>query len=92
MNELVDLIPTLGFPIVCCVAIGICFYRILMMVLSDSKEREQNLMNLTRDISSKIAELGAIVDKNTEAISVMNEKLEKLSDEVDKKWNMNRIY
>ena len=85
MNELVDLIPTLGFPIVCCVAIGICFYRILMMVLSDSKEREQNLMNLTRDISSKIAELGAIVDKNTEAISVMNEKLEKLSEEVDKK-------
>ena len=85
MNELLDLIPTLGFPIVCCVAIGVCFYRILMMVLSDSKEREQNLMNLTRDISTKIAELGAIVDKNTEAISVMNEKLEKLSEEVDKK-------
>ena len=85
MNEIVDLIPTLGFPIVCCVAIGICFYRILMMVLSDSKEREQNLMNLTRDVSSKIAELGGIVDKNTEAISVMNEKLEKLSEEVDKK-------
>ena len=85
MNEMVDLIPTLGFPIVCCVAIGVCFYRILMMVLSDGKEREQNLMNLTRDISSKIAELGAIVDKNTEAISVMNEKVEKLSEEVDKK-------
>ena len=83
MNDLVDLIPTLGFPIVCCVAIGVCFYRILMMVLADSKEREQNLMNLTRDISSKIAELGAIVDKNTEAISVMNEKIEKLSDEVE---------
>ena len=85
MNEMVDLIPTLGFPIVCCVAIGVCFYRILMMVLSDGKEREQNLMNLTRDISTKIAELGAIVDKNTEAISVMNEKIEKLSEEVDKK-------
>ena len=85
MNEMLDLIPTLGFPIVCCVAIGVCFYRILMMVLSDSKEREQNLMNLTRDISTKIAELGAIVDKNTEAISVMNEKIEKLSEEVDKK-------
>lgn len=85
MNEMLDLIPTLGFPIVCCVAIGVCFYRILMMVLTDSKEREQNLMNLTRDVSSKIAELGQIVDKNTEAISVMNEKLEKLSEEVDKK-------
>ena len=83
MGNLVELIPTLGFPIVCCVAIGICFYRILMMVLSDSKEREQNLMNLTRDISSKIAELGQIVDKNTEAISVMNEKLEKLSEEME---------
>ena len=83
MNELIELIPTLGFPIVCCVAIGICFYQILNKVLSDSKERENNLMTLTREISSKIAELGAIVDKNTESISVMNEKLEKLSDEVE---------
>lgn len=85
MNEIIELIPTLGFPIVCCVAIGVCFYRILMMVLADGKEREKNLMNLTREISSKIAELGKIVDKNTEAISVMNEKIEKLSDEVEGK-------
>ena len=85
MSELIELIPTLGFPIVCCVAVGICFYQMLNKVLSDSKEREQNLMNLTREISSKIAELGQIVDKNTEAISVMNEKLEKLSNEVEGK-------
>ena len=83
MEVIVELIPTLGFPIVCCVAVGICFYRILMMVLSDSKERENNLMNLTREISSKIAELGQIVDKNTESIRVMNEKLEKLSEEME---------
>ena len=87
MNEIIELIPTLGFPIVCCVAIGICFYRILMMVLADSKEREQNLMNLTRDISSKISELGQIVDKNTEAISVMNEKIEQITIELDSKNN-----
>ena len=83
METLIELIPTLGFPIVCCVAIGVCFYRILMMVLADSKERENSLMNLTRDISTKIAELGQIVDKNTEAISVMNEKIEKISDELE---------
>lgn len=85
MTELVELIPSLGFPIVCCIAIGISFYKILMMVLADGREREKNLMNLTREISSKIAELGQIVDKNTEAISVMNEKIEKLSDEVEGK-------
>ena len=85
METLIELIPTLGFPIVCCVAVGICFYQMLNKVLSDSKERESNLMTLTREISSKIAELGAIVDKNTEAISVMNEKLEKLSEEVEGK-------
>ena len=83
MSELIELIPTLGFPIVCCVAVGLCFYQMLNKVLTDSKERENNLMNLTREISTKIAELGTIVDKNTEAISVMNEKLEKLSDEVE---------
>ena len=85
METLIELIPTLGFPIVCCVAIGVCFYRILMMVLADGKEREQNLMNLTRDISSKIAELGQIVDKNREAISIMYEKVEQLSYEVEGK-------
>ena len=65
MEALIELIPTLGFPIVCCVAVGLCFYQLLKNVLSDSKERENNLMNLTREISSKIAELGQIVDKNT---------------------------
>ena len=85
MSELIELIPTLGFPIVCCVAVGICFYQMLNKILTDGKERENNLMNLTREISTKIAELGQIVDKNTEAISVMNEKLEKLSQEVEGK-------
>ena len=85
MTELIELIPTLGFPIVCCVAVGICFYQMLNKIMVDSKERENNLMNLTREISSKIAELGQIVDKNTEAISVMNEKLEKLSQEMEDK-------
>lgn len=85
MEGIIDLIPSLGFPIVCCVAIGICFYRILMMILADSKERETNLMNLTREISSKIAELGQIVDKNTHQISVMNEKLENLEKDLSEK-------
>ena len=85
MSELIELIPTLGFPIVCCVAIGFMFYQMLNKVLTDSKERENNLLTLTREISTKIAELGQIVDKNTEAISVMNEKIEKLSDEVEGK-------
>ena len=83
MEALIELIPTLGFPIVCCVAVGLCFYQMLNKVLTDSKERENALMNLTREISMKIAELGQIVDKNTEAISVMNEKIERLSNEVE---------
>ena len=83
MNEIAQLISTLGFPIACCVAIGVMFYQMLNKVLTDSKERETKLMNLTREISTKIAELGQIVDKNTEAISIMNEKIEKLSDEME---------
>ena len=83
MNEIAQLISTLGFPIACCVAIGVMFYQMLNKVLTDSKERETRLMDLTREISTKIAELGQIVDKNTEAISIMNEKIEKLSDEME---------
>lgn len=91
MESLIELIPTLGFPIVCCVAVGLCFYQMLNKVLADSKERETNLMQLTREISSKIAELGQIVDKNTQAVSVMNEKLEKLSSEVEDIRNESKI-
>ena len=83
--DIVEIISTLGFPIACCVAVGVVFYQMLNKVLVDSKEREINLMNLTREISTKIAELGQIVDKNTEAISVMNENIEKLSNEVEGK-------
>lgn len=78
----VELISTLGFPIVCCVAVGYVFYQMLNKVLADSKERENNLMKLTREISLKIAELGQIIDKNTENISIMNERLEKLNEEI----------
>lgn len=90
MESLIELIPTLGFPIVCCVAVGLCFYQMLNKVLADSKERETALMNLTREISSKIAELGQIVDKNTQAVSVMNEKIEKLSNELEDIKNSGR--
>ena len=62
----------------------------LNKVLADSKERETALMNLTREISSKIAELGQIVDKNTQAVSVMNEKIEKLSNELEDIKNSGR--
>ena len=65
MELLIELIPTLGFPIVCCVAVGLCFYQMLNKVLS-----------------TKIAELGQIIDKNTENIAIMNERLEKLNEEI----------
>lgn len=83
--DIVELISTVGFPIACCVAVGLVFYQMLNKVLQDSKERENNLMQLTRDISTKIAELGQIVDKNTQAISIMNEKIEQLSQEMEDK-------
>ena len=85
MTEMMEAISTLGFPIACCVAIGYMFFQVLNKGLTDGKEREANLMTLTREISSKIAELGQIVDKNTEAISVMNAKLEQLSKEMEDK-------
>ena len=80
--DYVELISTLGFPIVCCVAVGYVFYQMMNKVLTDSKERENNLMTLTREISLKIAELGQIIDKNTENIAIMNERLEKLNNEL----------
>ena len=73
MDEIVQIISTVGFPITAVIGMSIFFYRVWMIQEQRNKEREESLMNIIREYSIT---LGQIVDENTKMIAVLSEKIE----------------
>ena len=85
MDEIVQMISTVGFPIVSVVAMGYCFYKILINQEIRNKEREETLMELIRDLSTKLADLGRIIDDNSKRVAILSEKVESMEDKIEGK-------
>lgn len=84
MNEIVQIISTVGFPIVAVIGMGYFFFDIWTKQDVRTKEREDKMFELVRDLSSKLAEIGQIVDKNTEVLVVLTEKVAQLEEQIHK--------
>ena len=80
MNDIATLISTLGFPIVAVLGMAWYFYQMQSSQDVRNKEREENLMNLIRELSTNLAELGRIVDENTKVLAILTEKVETIKD------------
>ena len=80
MNDIATLISTLGFPIVAVLGMAWFFYKMWSSQDVRNKEREENLMNLIRELSTNLAELGRIVDENTKVLAILTEKVETIED------------
>lgn len=76
MDEIVQIISTVGFPITAVIGMSIFFYRVWMIQEQRNKEREESLMNIIREYSITLSRLGQIVDENTKMIAVLSEKIE----------------
>ena len=85
----IELISTLGFPIVCSLALALFCYRMIQTERAESTKREQimreensqreeRLLSIVREFSVKLADLGRIVDENTKIISVLKEDIDSL--------------
>lgn len=85
MDEIVQMISTVGFPIVSVIAMGYCFYKILINQEIRNKEREETLMELIRDLSTKLADLGRIIDDNSKRVAILSEKVESMEDKIEGK-------
>lgn len=85
MEEIIQMISTVGFPIVAVVAMGYCFYKILINQEIRNKEREETLMELIRDLSTKLADLGRIIDDNSKRVAILSEKVESMEDKIEGK-------
>ena len=82
MTEIASLISTLGFPIVAVLGMAWFFYKMWSSQDTRNKEREENLMNLVRELSTKLADLGRIVDENTKVLAILTEKVATIEDNI----------
>ena len=83
MEEIIQMISTVGFPIVAVVAMGYCFYKILLTQEERNKEREDRLMELIRELSMNLADLGRIIDDNSKNVAILSEKVESLESKIE---------
>ena len=83
MNEIVQIISTVGFPIVA--VMGMSYFFLIMWKAQNEQNirREEELMNIVRDLSGKLADLGRIVDENTKMLVVLSEKIESVENKIE---------
>lgn len=85
MEEIVQMISTVGFPIVAVIGMGCFFYKMWIMLEENNKSREERLMNIIREYSTTLANLGRIVDENTKMIAILSEKVEAVENKLEGK-------
>ena len=83
MDEIVQIISTVGFPIVAVIGMAYFFYRVWTQQTEQNEKREEMLMKLIRELSTNLADLGRIVDENTKVLAVLTEKVETLENKID---------
>ena len=84
MQEIVQIISTVGFPIVAVIGMAYFFYRMWTQQTEQNEKREEMLMSLIRELSTNLADLGRIVDENTKVLAVLTEKVETLENKIDR--------
>lgn len=82
MDNWVQIISTLGFPIVATIGCAFFIYRVWQAEQSQNTKREENMMSLVRELSTKLAELGRIVDENTKVLSVLKQDIDHLKETI----------
>ena len=91
MNETVNIISTLGFPITVCVALGLFMKQIIIDITKDNRDREKDIMREMSKINETNGELvesnqevvrtnSLLVEEMTKKLSGMDIKLDDLRD------------
>ena len=83
MESWVQIISTLGFPIVAAIGCAFFIYKVWQKEQVQSEKREETMMALVRELSTKLAELGRIVDENTKVLSVLKQDIDHLKESIN---------
>lgn len=85
MDEIISAISTVGFPIFSVIAMGYFFYRVWITQENRNSQREDKLMEIIREHSTMLANIGRIVDENTKMIAILSEKVENVEQKLEGK-------
>lgn len=78
----IEMIGTLGFPIVAAMALACFMYKVWLNEQTQNNKREEQMMSLVRELSSKLADLGRIVDENTKVLATLKEDIDHLKESI----------
>ena len=82
MDAWVQIISTLGFPIVTTLGCALFIFKVWQNEQAQNTKREDQMMALVRELSTKLAELGRIVDENTKVLSVLKQDIDHLKENI----------
>lgn len=82
MEEIVQMISTVGFPIIAVLGMGYFYFVMWKTQDARNSEREDKLMALIRELSTNLANIGRIVDENTKVLAILSEKVEQIEQKI----------
>lgn len=82
-----ELIGSLGFPIVAAMALAWFMYKVWVNEQAQNNKREEQMMELVRELSGKLADLGRIVDENTKVLATLKENMNHIENSIKEKEN-----
>lgn len=66
MDAMVDIITKLGFPIAVCLALGLVFYKIIIRIMDENKEREQANRESQEKLTQGLNEVAKTIEKSND--------------------------
>ena len=83
MDNWVNLLQTVGFPIFCVIALAFFIYSAYQKISSDNKDREEKLYTMLANAQTTINSAVENNIKLASQIEIMQKNIEKLSDDVE---------
>lgn len=82
MDEIMAMISTVGFPIMAVIGMAYFFMKMWTSQNEQNVMREEKLMNLVRELSKNLAEIGRMVDENTKILAILTERVSEVEEEL----------
>lgn len=85
MQAITSLITTVGFPIVCCLALGWFMVKYINQQREDNVNRETKLMECIDKQNEVLVNINSNMDKMSLTLENMNQRLDVLEQKVESK-------
>lgn len=83
MNDIVNIISTVGFPIFCVIALGLFIYKTVDKITQMNAEREKKLYEMLGETRAQLSEASELNEKFISVLNDMTTELKRISEDLD---------